>query len=194
MNMGSFSVLKSIAILLVLGASSSPTFAQAPGKKLSFDSYRTLQTRNMFDSERQPGVVAAATPQPAVGAPVTQADYVALTGVLITSEKTLAFFSGSRPDYNKVLAVKGKIAGALISKIAESSIEVTRAGKHVTVAVGQTVPLDANSVPAPAPATMAATASPSLTGTSLNSSTNPTSSDREALLRRMMERRQRELR
>ena len=165
-----------------------------------------VRTRNIFDPER----TGPATPQaPPPQGPVSQADYAALTGVLVTPEKTLAFFSGSRPEYSKVLATGGKIAGATVSKIGPGSVEVTRQKKTVTVAIGQTVPLDANTVPGPAPAPVPAIPAPtpssyapqpngitpiSAAPAAGSPASTGSAADREAVLRRMMERRQRELR
>ena len=157
----------------------------APVRKLSYDNYRFVRTRNIFDPERKPGVVVVAPSQ--IPAP-TQADYVALTGILLTSEKSLAFFSGSRPEYNKVLAVSGTLCGATVVKITEANIEVTRGKMRFTIAVGQTLPLTANAVPGPAPGVAPVLATGS--AASMPSTSDP---DKDALLRRMMERRQREL-
>lgn len=184
--------LSAATCLLALVASAWAAPQQA--KKTGYDAYSVLRTRNIFDPERQPGVVnssAAPTPSPAQ----TSADYAALTGTMITAEKTLAFFSGSRTEYNAVLTTNGRIAGAKLTKITADSVEVERNGKRVTVAVGQTVPLDASSVPTAAPASTPSSASASLPSNTTPgaSSTSAPSGDREAVMRRMMEKRQQEL-
>lgn len=182
--------MKTPRFFLMLGAAilaiSAP--AQISNRKLSYENFRMLRSRNVFDPERLPGVVA--TPPPPTAAPVTRADYAALTGTLITSEKALAFFSGSRPDFNKVLTVGGTIAGATVVGITQSGIEVTLGAKRIAIAVGQTVPLNANSVPEAAPAS-----APALSGSTGGVPSTETSSPaQDSVLRRMMERRQHELR
>ncbi len=177
--------------------------AAPPGR--TFESaYALLKTRNIFDPERQPG--AAAPAQAAL--PVTQGDFAALTGILVTDEKVLAFFSGSRAEFNAVLGPQGVIAGATITRITPHFIEILRDGKTIPVAVGQTVPLSANAVPAPMPSVDAAaapsapippSASPSsqpVTNISAPASAAPSSPggvDREAIMRRMMQKRQQDL-
>jgi len=161
--------------------------AGMPEKKISYDSFRLVRTRNIFDPDRRAmvpaSVVQAAPPSP----PITPADFVALNGVLMTSDRTLAFFSGSRPEYSKVLPVQGSIAGATLLKITPDSIVVDRNGKQITVAVGQTIPLD-GSAPAAAPVPVDSTpASPQT-----SSSAAPPGNASETM-RRMMERRQKEL-
>jgi hypothetical protein len=199
------SLLLCSAAWALLGAP-LPAIAAPPAK--TFDSaYTLLKTRNIFDPQRQPG---STEPAP-TAAPVTQADYAALTGILITEQKVLAFFSGSRQEFNAVLGPKGVIAGALITRITPGFIEIERAGKTVAVTVGQTVPLDANSAPAPAPtasgnnaATPPAPSTPSapssqpVTNVSAPAPSNtapasPAGVDREAIKRRMMQKRQQEL-
>jgi hypothetical protein len=122
------------------------------GQQTGFDAFKLVRTRNIFDPDRRPLAVetAAGGGAGAVSAPPTKSDYLALTGTLISPDKTLAFFSGSRDDYHKVLPVKEKIAGVTITAITPTGISVDRAGKTVKVAVGWTVPLD-NSASAPAP-------------------------------------------
>jgi hypothetical protein len=183
---------------LLLAASTAALAAPAP-KKPGFETYALLRTRNIFDPERQPGATAAATPS--VQAPPGRADFAALTGILATPEKTLAFFSGSRPEYNGVLPVGGTITGAHITRITADTVEIERDGKRTLIAVGQTVPLDATSAPTAAPTTAPATAAPTTTDSAPAStapSTSPAASapapaDRDALIRRMMEKRQKEL-
>ncbi len=164
--------------------------AGMPAKKISYDSYRMVRTRNIFDPDRR-AMVAASTfvSQSVTSAPVTHSDYVALNGILITAGKSLAFFSGSRPEYNKVLLVQDAIAGAKLVKITPESIVVERDGRQTTVAVGQTVPLD-SSAPAAAPVTAPESSSP----TSLQTSSPAApAGDMSEQARRMMERRQKEL-
>ena len=163
----------------------------APAKKAGYEGYALVRARNIFDPERLPGTTSV--PVPAQTPSPTAADYAALTGTMLTADKALAFFSGSRTEFNKVLAAGGTIAGATLTQITPNSIEVERGGKRILIAVGQTVPLDAASAPGAAPAS----SQPSLTNNATPSTTTaaptPGSADREALMRRMMEKRQQEL-
>jgi len=179
-----FLLFISAALLLVAGAG-------MPAKKTSYDSYRMVRSRNIFDPDRRAMVMASAGVSQSVttSAPVTQSDYVALNGILITSGKSLAFFSGSRPEYNKVALLQDAIAGAKVVKITPDTIVVERDGKQVTVAVGQTVPLDGS---APAAAPVAAPAPSSPAGPQTSSPDAPAGGLGEQA-KRMMERRQKEL-
>ena len=191
-----YPMLLAAACLIALSIA-APGTPPTPLKKQGFDAYPLVRTRNIFDPERQPGISMAASDaaQPPTP-PASNADYAALNGTMITAEKALAFFSGSRPEFNKVLAPNGTIAGARLVKITPDSIEVEREGKRTVVAVGQTVPLNASSAPtaAPAPSPTTDTPSSSAPSPSTPASTTPLSGlDREAVMRRMMEKRQQEL-
>lgn len=163
------------------------TTTQAAPEK-GFAGFRMVQTRNIFDPDRRP-ISPTQTGPRLQTPPAERNDFVALTGIMVTAEKSLAFFSGSRADYNKVLGVNAEIAGAKVTKITPANIEVERDGKRTSIAVGQTVPLDPNAAPAAAPTnltpppTAAAGASPSANAPPANASD---------VLRRMMERRQQE--
>ena len=130
-------------------AKPSPSPAANANGRQTYDSFRLIHVRNVFDPDRRPPRPANA---PAPAAAPTRTDYVVLTGIAMDGEKSLAFFSGSRADFNKVISTGEQIAGAKVSKITPMSIEVERKSRHLTVAVGQTVPLDDKSAPGPAPA------------------------------------------
>jgi hypothetical protein len=184
------------AIIPLLAIAAAAAFADIPATQpaRTFDAYRMVRTRNIFDPQRLP--MPTGTPPPVqVAAPPPKAnDYVVLTGVMVTPGKSLAFFSGSQPDYDKVLAVSGTIAGATLTKITPLSIEVNRAGKSVAVSIGQTVPFD-DSAPRSAADLIPTTASqsPDAGAPAPGSPPSPSSSNLSDVMRRMMERRQQQL-
>lgn len=161
-------------------AKPSPTPAaasRAPSGPPTYDSFRFIHNRNVFDPDRRPiRPGGSATPPPA--AP-TQADYAALTGTMVSAEKSYAFFSGSRPEFNKVLAVRDKFANATLLSITAQSIEIERDGKRTTVLVGQTVPFDNQTAPGEPPAD-APSADPSSGASAPAASGTPASTYRPA--------------
>ena len=201
---------------ILSSASAQQTKPDAPEPRtgpLTYDDFRLLHTRNVFDPDRRPlhpaGTTAAST---ALG----HADYLALTGTLLDGDKTYAFFSGSRSDFNKVLSVRDKIANATITEITPLNIVIDRGGKRVNVAVGQTVPLDDKSAPGPAPSNLAevtattierpagtddappspgtaASAPDAAPATSAPAGGKPPATSKEEIMRRMMEKRQQDL-
>ena len=219
-----FTCLGVLNLALLVSAASAQQVkppANAPTGPLTFDAFRLIHTRNVFDPDRRP----VRPVRDATALPVGRADYLALTGTLSDGAKTYAFFSGSRPDFNKVLTVRDKIASATITQITPMNIVVERGGKSTNVAVGQTVPLDDKSVPGPAPANYAEVTSTSIerpanananTGTGDDNpppaapgtgapaapvtaappaagSANGPAASREEIMRRMMEKRKQDL-
>jgi hypothetical protein len=174
-----------------------------------YGAYQLVQMRNMFDPNRYPNSMAAqrVAPVRTDSPPPRATDYVALTGVMVTGDNELAFFSGSRPDYDRVLQLNGEVAGATVTKITLTNIEVDRDGKKIVVGLGQTVPFDANSAPGVPPANSASSgggiggfgfggqgAGPGAGGDTQGSPAAPTiSSSLSDVMRRMMERRQQQL-
>ena len=197
MSSGSFARFPSGHLLVCLFVfAAAKAMAQAPGKK-GFDTYRMIQSRNIFDPSRQPIRTGSTGPRPQAP-PVSRSDYASLTGTMVTPEKSLAFFSGSRSDYNKVLGVRGTIGGATITRISPSEVELERDGKKTVVGIGRPLPLGGSTSSPPA-------AAPSLSGSGSESTQSappppisPTGSpaspttDRDELIKRMMQRRQQE--
>ena len=162
----------------------------------NYDSFRLVHTRNVFDPDRRPVRPPGATTTTAP----TRADYVALTGIAVDGDKSLAFFSGSRAEFNLVIPANGKVAGATVTKVNPMNIEVERNGRKLVVNVGQTVPLDDKSNPAAAPseqpaapAAAASTTTATITGTTASPTAGSTPgapavpANLEEVRRRMME-------
>ena len=184
---GGGAAMRTGLLLLFLALAARAGFGQTPQ---SYDTYRMVRTKNIFDPARLPMPTGAPVVRQTAAPPPKPSDYVALTGIMVTSDTAVAFFTGSRPDYDKVLTLNGDIAGAKLTKITPSAIEVDRGGKKITVAVGQTVPFD-NSAPAAAPQPVAAPADTS--SVSPLAPTNAVPAGMSDVMRRMMERRQQQL-
>ncbi len=193
--------MKIFRSIVVLASAFLPlgSFAQAPAPKQGFEAYNILVRRNIFDPDRQPIASTAGAQPRIVEQPHRAADYVTLTGVMFDQGKALAFFSGSRADYDKVTEVNGDIAGAKVTRIAPGGIEVDRGGKKIAVAVGQTVPFDDSAPGAPPPQAASDSASNGAPGTAppgtggLSPTAPPLPGNLSDVMRRMMERRQQEL-
>lgn len=173
------------ALALSLGAP-----RPAPTQLKGFASFPLVRARNIFDPDRQPMVMDA--PPPSRTQAPRQNDFFALTGTLVTADKALAFFAGSRPEFGKVLSTRDTIAGATVDRITPSHVEVNRGGKRISVAVGQQLLLDGTAPTAYVPSAEVTTDSQSAPVTGGAPATNPGSMPSNDILRRMMERRQKE--
>ena len=170
--------------------------AQAVEKAPGFDTFRLMRTRNMFDPNRLPARTETAPTRS--GSPVREnrSSSLSLTGTMVAEGKTLAFFNGTRTDYAKVLSVGDTIADCKITAIQPTQIEMERGGKRAVLAVGQQLQIEGvpsnvtveETAPAtPAPGT--APADPSAPALAAP----PASNDKSDVLRRMMERREKEM-
>ena len=173
-----------LALAGILAMTAGLAAADAPEQRPPYTTFRLVRTRNIFDPDRKPMELQAGPVAPPSAPPATAADYVALTGTLVTGDKSFAFFTGSRSEFNAVLAVSGTVANITVTKITPAHVEVKRGGNPIVIAVGQQLDLNSStpvatvvmpvSEPSPGPATGQAP-------------------EQENLIRRMMERRQKEI-
>ena len=176
------------------------TGAQAAEKVAGFDAFRLMRTKNMFDPNRRPARTETASAQRPAPARENKSSSLTLTGTMVTEGKTLAFFTGTRADYSKVLSVGGTIADCKITAIKPTEVEMERGGKPGALAVGHHLQIEGapSDVPAeePAAATPAPGAPPAdpAAPAPAGPTTGPApSNDKSDVLRRMMERREKEM-
>jgi len=187
--------------------------AQTSGSKdtsYNADAYRLVRTVNIFDPERRP----IRTEQPVTRSETysgPRRSYITLTGTMVETEgRSMAFFSGSQSDFSRVVSVNGKIGDFLLKGVSSTHVDLERDGKPVVLVVGKQMALDGTNITisaAPAPDETAAAGAPQAP-----SSTPPGESsdgaadskpapaapaagpptDKAEILKRMMERRQKE--
>lgn len=183
---------------VILAAAVRPAIAQEAPKPQGFDSFRLVLSRNVFDPERRamPSRDAArrTVPQGTVRSSVT------LTGTMVTPSKSLAFFGSSRSEYNKVASVNDQVGDFKVLEIAPNEVMLEHAGEKTPLSVGKQLPL-AGTEPAPAgtpgaPAAPPEPGAPAAAADPVSPTAAPPSgapSSKEEILRRMMERRQKEM-
>lgn len=174
-----------------------PGSEDARAKPTGFQAFPFVRLRNIFDPNRKP----VRTDSPAAKTVSKPRTALILTGTLVTEQKALAFFSGPGGEPGKVLGIAQAIGDFKITSIAPGQVGLERDGQPLVLAVGRPLPLEGGAetsavledTPAvgvletPTPAAEAAASAPSPTP---NAEANP---DRSEILRRMMERRQKEL-
>jgi hypothetical protein len=105
------------------------TAAAAPAP-VSFDSFRLVIDRNIFDPNRvprRPGFRRA-------NAPV--ADSFSLVGTMSYGKGTFAFFDGSSPAYRKALKTSDTIAGYKLTEITDRRVKLAGKTNTVEMSVG----------------------------------------------------------
>lgn len=179
-----------LAVICAVFMAPSDLSAQVAARTKGYEAFVGMRTRNIFDPDRHgPRVESAPTSTPTGNRP----DYLALTGTMVTDGKTLAFFSGSRSDFNKVLAIKEKVADYTVTGISSTHVNLERDGKPLTLAVGKQLSMDGSG--AISERSEASAPSASTTSSTPGTDMTPPSgvpADKAEILRRMMERRQQE--
>ncbi len=97
--------------------------------------FAIIYERNIFDPNRtaQHEPSPDDHPEPVAAAP---AETFALVGTMSYAKGTFAFFSGSAPDYQKVLRREDEIAGFRITDIASDAVTLATSNSTVVVRVG----------------------------------------------------------
>ena len=112
-----FDVLRVAYCVFLLSAAfvafSAPT-------KPNFLSFSNILQNNVFNTKRSARNVA----NPQQTQRVIRTEYVALTGTMKDEKGPLAFFYGSRPDYQKVLKTNDAIAGFTIADIEHAYVKL----------------------------------------------------------------------
>lgn len=192
-------ILYSLLLITALSAAlPCASRAQASAAPKGFEAYAIVRTRNIFDPDRTPYIPSFVAPRPRpVEQPRRSPDLISLTGIMVNGGKSYAFFFGSRSDDDKVLAVNGEIAGAKLAKINPTAVELDQNGKKINVSIGQTMSFDSSSPGSPltpaSPADSIGSIAEPAPAESLPQTANQPPGNLSDVMRRMMERRQQEL-
>jgi hypothetical protein len=179
-------------LILVLLIGLTTPLAWAQGSKPSYDSFKLVKSRNIFDPNRR--AVRREESREARPESRSRPNWLMLTGTMVTEGKTLAFFNSSRSDYRKVVAVGESIADYKVTAITPLQVEWERGGQRSVLAVGRQVSIEGTTtepLESPAPEE---TAPPADGEKSAPATSEPApSGDKNEVLRRMMERRAKEM-
>ena len=149
---------------------------------VSFDSFRLLVERNIFNPRRVGRTL------PTVEAP--RDEVISLVGTMQSDQGLQAFFDGSDAAYRRTLAVGGTIDQYTVTQVDQSGVELTLKDKRYVLKVGQQLrrppggDWKAQEIPVALPAPVSA-------GTTDTTPAIP--ADASETLRRLMEKRQKQL-
>ena len=175
----------------------APALTQAAEKAKGYEAFSLVRTRNIFDPNRRPP--KKESEQPRVVAPSKpRSVHLALTGTMVTEGKSLAFFSGSRSEFNKIISVGDKIGDFKLVAITGAQVDLEQGGKPVVLTVGKRMQLEGTEADAAEPEPAAPTAdapatSPDPSKPSAPAGSPPTGGSPSDILKRMMERRAKEM-
>jgi hypothetical protein len=98
----------------------------------TFDSFRIISQRNIFDPNRRAGY----QPTTHVQQSRPMVSYFGLVGTMSYSKGKFAFFDGNNSDYRKVLEPGGSIAGYTVKDITNQTVTLAAGGKEIEMKVG----------------------------------------------------------
>lgn len=162
-------------------ASAAP--AKATTTPVTFDSFRLLTERNIFNPNRVGRTIAGPAAQP-------RDEEIRLVGVLDSAQGLFAFFDSPDIAYRQALHEGGPIAGFTVKHIGPDHVELTRSTGSVTLHIGQLLhrPVGGDwSVAAGENIRLAETISPA------SPAAHAIPADASATLKRLMEQRQKQL-
>ncbi|MBE0544335.1 MAG: hypothetical protein IH623_23590 [Verrucomicrobia bacterium] len=110
----------------------APPRVEAAPSRLDEAAFRLIAERNIFNANRSGGTVRPATP---TRRPTTVETF-ALVGTMAYEKGTFAFFEGSRSEFTKVLKADGIIAGHKLLNIQANSVKLEADGKQIELPVG----------------------------------------------------------
>ncbi len=123
----------SVLAILILGAISA---SAADSEGISYESFRIVVDRNIFDPGRSPGRPARFEAPDIQSQTPAQNDRVSLYGALIDGGTAVAFFSGTRDEYNRVARQGETIAGYRVIEIRTQSVELEKDGERINLPIG----------------------------------------------------------
>jgi len=122
-----------VLAILILGVCSA---GAADSEGISYESFRIVVERNIFDPGRSPGRPARSEAPEVQSQTPAQNDRVSLYGALIDGGTAVAFFSGTRDEYNRVARQGETIAGYRVIEIRTQSVELEKDGERIDLPVG----------------------------------------------------------
>jgi len=198
--------LKTATLLLVAtlftGSDAAAQTAEKP--RAGYEAFQFARTRNIFDPNRQARSEAPRREQGPPKPPRSRPNFLTLTGTMVTGGKSFAFFSGAGSESSKVAGVGERVSDYKIAAINPADVQLEKGGKSVALGVGKQLTLEGTILVAPAlsesapavaaaPAASSTPADPAVPGTAPPATAEPSSGGPSDVLKKMMERRQKEM-
>lgn len=107
--------------LIFLGLLTCPNWAIGVEKAPPFETYKIILDRNIFDSTRSP----LPSPRNRQREEI-RPDRIRLTGVFISRKEAVAFFEGSRSQFNSALRPNERIGGLRLLEIRTNHVKLAK--------------------------------------------------------------------
>jgi hypothetical protein len=175
-----------------------PGSAPAPesaGKSTGYDAFKNVRGKNIFDPTRR-GTRIETSSTARASTSTSRSRSLALTGTMVTAGQALAFFGGSAAEGSRVISVGNSVASYKLTAITPTQVSLEHEGKAITLEVGRQISFEgepgAPGDPAPTGPVVETAHEPAAETTGAPSVPG-VAGDKAEILRRMMERRAKEV-
>ncbi len=118
-------------------------YTQVQANEYDFNKYKIILERNIFDSTR--GIDNNISIEQLIPTPTPEPDYIDVTGTIIQKNKAIAFFEGSKTNFNKAISTGNFIANAKLIKINNTQITLEFNNKqHIIIPIGDRIIIEYN--------------------------------------------------
>ena len=130
-------VIKNIIVILFI------YYTPVQANEYDFDKYKIILERNIFDSTR--GINNNIFIEPLMPTPIPEPDYINVTGTIIQKNKAIAFFEGSKENFNKAISTGNFIANAKLIKINNTQVTLKFDNKqYIVIPIGNRIIIEYN--------------------------------------------------
>jgi hypothetical protein len=121
-----------IAVALMAGISATAMSAE-PGAPQTFEAFKIIVDRNMFDARRSPERPKQTERE---NTPRASRENLVLVGTMSYEKGDFAFFDGSNADFKKELKTGGRIGGLLVAEIGFAQVRLKSGDQQLELPVG----------------------------------------------------------
>lgn len=187
----SITAIASLIAAICLPGTRAAQTNNAPVDNRSFSAFKLVYERNIFNPNRRPGVKDTPrkeTPRPA------RTDRFSLVGTLIHEQGSFAFFDGNDSQYQTVLKQDQKIGGFTLAEITTDKVRLQSGTNAVELAIGMQMKKEEEGAWQAVAASLASSSSTAPSDTK-SAATEESTGDAgaDAILKRLMEKREKEL-
>lgn len=127
-----------IAVALLLGLTSGMAQSTNAPARQSYDSFRMISDRNIFNPNRY-ARSSSATRARTETRPASRVEYFTLVGLMEYEKGTFAFFDGTSASYKKTLEADGNISDFKISDLTPRQVKLVSGTNEFVMRVGMQV-------------------------------------------------------
>lgn len=131
--------IRSAVVLLLVGwvaALEAPAQSTNAPRRLTFDAFRVVSDRNIFNPNRYARSSGRPPTQTRSSRPASRVEAISLVGIMAYEKGTFAFFDGSGGNFTKVLQVGGTVGEYTVTQITPSEVKLSMGTNTVDLKVG----------------------------------------------------------